>query len=242
MLPTVSIIIPFYNCPYIHQAIKSALQQRETYPNVEIVVVDDGSTRNKERILPYIHEIRYVQQSNRGTAGALNTGLKLTTGKYVGWLSSDDLFYPDKIAKQMAFMQVRQAEVSYSNSDLIDANGKVIHPFYWPRFSSTIQLCERLLVDNPINGCTVIMHREVIDRIGGFDESLMCTQDMEFWIRILLAGIEMHYLDESLNQYRAHDNTTTKRQKAKLLEEMSTIHSNFSPKLAELIASMRQNK
>lgn len=99
----VSIIIPFYNCQYVEKAIESALNQ--TYQNIEVIVVDDGSTKYIERITPYLDSIHYIQKKNGGTASALNTGIRYATGEYFAWLSSDDLFKPDKISKQLKFMK-----------------------------------------------------------------------------------------------------------------------------------------
>src|SRR5689334_17046366 len=102
VLPLVTIVIPFYNCAYIDQAVQSALNQ--TYKPLEIIVVDDGSTRHADRLTPYLPYISYMGKANGGTATALNHGIRNASGEYIAWLSSDDLFYPDKIAHQVAFM------------------------------------------------------------------------------------------------------------------------------------------
>ncbi|WP_394514565.1 glycosyltransferase family A protein [Priestia aryabhattai] len=90
----VSIIIPFYNCSYIDQAIQSALNQ--TYQDIEIIVVNDGSSKFNEKITPYLDRILYIEKENGGTASALNLGIKNATGEYFAWLSSDDIFLPIK--------------------------------------------------------------------------------------------------------------------------------------------------
>lgn len=76
----VSIIVPFYNCPYINQALDSLVNQ--TYSNIEIIVVNDGSTQFSEGIIPYLDKIKYIQKENGGTTSALNTGIKHATGDY----------------------------------------------------------------------------------------------------------------------------------------------------------------
>jgi len=100
----VSVIIPAYNSArLIGAALDSALAQ--TYPHLEIVVVNDGSTDETEAVLkPYRDRIRYVHQNNQGLGAARNAGLQASTGEFVAWLDSDDLWNPEKIAVQMAFM------------------------------------------------------------------------------------------------------------------------------------------
>ncbi|MGO4274414.1 glycosyltransferase family 2 protein, partial [Paenibacillus sp. TAF58] len=80
MQPKVSIIIPFYNCPYIDQAIASAIGQ--TYANVEIIVVDDGSTIHADKIGPFKDRVYYLGKANGGTASALNHGIRYASGEY----------------------------------------------------------------------------------------------------------------------------------------------------------------
>src|SRR3989304_6831314 len=103
----VSIIIPTYNCQkYIRQAIESALAQ--TYKNIEIIVVDDGSSDNtREEIDDLISEkkISYIYQANKGLPGARNTGIKQSKGEYLVFLDSDDIILPEKIMSQVGFMK-----------------------------------------------------------------------------------------------------------------------------------------
>jgi glycosyltransferase involved in cell wall biosynthesis len=100
--PRVSIVVPFFNCAYVGQAIESALSQ--THPNVEVIVVNDGSCRHTEQLTPYRDRIRIIDKANGGTATALNAGLRAASGAYWTWLSSDDLYHPEKVARQLAFI------------------------------------------------------------------------------------------------------------------------------------------
>src|SRR5690606_12850741 len=120
MIPKVSIIIPFYNDPYVPEAVQSALDQ--TYPNIEVVIVNDGSTAYSDLLLPYRKHPRvvYGEKRNGGTASALNAGIRMAKGQYIAWLSSDDRFYPWKVARQLAYMIPKHARISYSDYDLID--------------------------------------------------------------------------------------------------------------------------
>ncbi|MGA5688825.1 glycosyltransferase family A protein [Cytobacillus pseudoceanisediminis] len=93
--PLVSIIIPFYNCKYVQRAIYSALKQ--TYRNIEVIVVNDGSTAHLPMIKPLKDNIIYIRKKNGGIASALNEGIRNSTGEYIVWLSSDDLFINTKV-------------------------------------------------------------------------------------------------------------------------------------------------
>ena len=101
--PLVSIVIPVYNgALYIRDAIESALGQ--TYKNIEIIVVDDGSTDNLEETLaPYVKQkkVRYFHRENKGLSAARNTGIKESRGEYVALLDADDIFLPQKIGTQI---------------------------------------------------------------------------------------------------------------------------------------------
>ena len=105
--PIVSIVIPAYNASnYLAKAIDSALAQ--TYPNVEIIVVNDGSKDDgaTERIaLSYGKKIRYLYKKNGGSSSALNLGIANMTGEWFSWLSHDDLYEPNKLEKQIAYIQ-----------------------------------------------------------------------------------------------------------------------------------------
>lgn len=97
--PKVSVVIPLYNCPYVDQAVESVLAQ--SYPDIELIVVDDGSTLYTEKLAPYRDRILYIRKQNGGTGSALNMGIKAASGNYFAWLSADDRFHPHKIQRQM---------------------------------------------------------------------------------------------------------------------------------------------
>lgn len=103
----VSIVVPFFNCSYIDHALDSLTKQ--TYTNIEIIVVNDGSTKHTDKILPYLDKIIYIIKENGGTASALNVGIQQATGDYICWLSSDDIYDHHKIAIQLESMKTHNA-------------------------------------------------------------------------------------------------------------------------------------
>ncbi|MCS7458831.1 glycosyltransferase [Paenibacillus doosanensis] len=235
MNPKVTIVIPFYNDPYAYQAISSALAQ--TYPNVEIIVVDDGSNRYGEigKIVPLMNRVLYMRKPNGGTASALNYGIRRASGDYIAWLSSDDLFYPHKLAVQIPFMLERQAEISFCSFDLMDENGLVTQTDVTPRFADEAALCSAMLTLNPINGCTVVMSVRLLEEIGLFNEALPYTHDYDLWFRIMLAGYRFAFVDEPLIGYRWHPQMGTVRHWPSIQLEIEQTRERYRRSMTDYI-------
>lgn len=220
----VSVIVPFYNCRFVDRAINSALDQ--THPDVEIVVVNDGSTRELDRLEPFRGRVRVVDKSNGGTASALNAGTRAATGDYWTWLSSDDLYHPEKVAAQLALMHESRASVSYGSWVNIDADDNE-HELQRHAHPRRTDFARALIRSNFINGCTVMMRREVLDRVGRFDEGLKYTQDYDYWIRVAYFH-NFAYLDRPLVRYRIHPQQTTQQRYEAVLAEQSAVQARHS--------------
>jgi len=198
----VSIIIPAYNAAdYLKEAVDSVLAQ--TYKNIEIIVVDDGSTDDTRSALEsYVAsgKIKYIYQKNKGLAGARNTGIKNASGKYVAFLDADDLFLPDKVAEQARALEENPGYgVCYSDLLHFSEDGKVYHHRYnYPSGDIFEQLLHRQFV-NPL---TVVARRELFTKYGFFDESLRRSEDWDLWLRLARAGVKFYFLDERLARYR----------------------------------------
>ncbi|MWC28643.1 glycosyltransferase [Paenibacillus sp. MMS18-CY102] len=233
--PKVSIVIPFYNDPYVREAVDSALAQ--SHRNVEVIVVDDGSTEHAELLKPYANRIHYLGKANGGTASALNHGFRHASGEYVAWLSSDDVFYPDKIKRQLAAMRSVDAWIGHTGFDCIDGIGRYTQFAVAPP-SRTHELLQAFRTSNPVNGCTVMMRKSLFRSIGPFDERLQYTQDLDYWIRVLLAGVPFHLTPEPLIAYRWHERMGTLRNKVAIEQEtratFRTYESRYKAFLSQL--------
>lgn len=239
MKPLVTIVIPFYNDPYIAEAIESALSQ--TYPRREIVVVDDGSTSYTELIQPFLSRIRYLRKKNGGTASALNYGIHRTVGDYIAWLSSDDRFYPNKIAHQVGYMIEHGAYFSHTNFDLIDGSGHLIEQGAGMIHATALQFYDSFLHGNCINGCTVMLNRKLLKRVGGFHEQLPYTHDMDLWYRIMLEGFDMHYIPECLTAYRRHEAMGTIRHRDAIMKEVQVTMKQYQARMQQFIARIQHD-
>ena len=207
--PKVSIIIPVYNGEnYLKQAIDSALSQ--TYKNVEIIVVNDGSTDNTEKIiLEYGNKIRYFEKENGGVSTALNLAIEKMTGDYFSWLSHDDLYKRDKISTQIEeILNCDNKTILFSDYTIIDENGTK---------KGCITLDHDKITEHPgiallnclINGITLLIPKKAFEVCGNFKPVLKCTQDYDLWFRMLLKGYHFHHIGKSLVQTRVHPKQTT---------------------------------
>lgn len=202
--PKVSIVIPVYNgSNYLKEAIESALAQ--TYKNIEIIIVNDGSNDNgaTEKIAKsYGTKVRYYKKKNGGVATALNLAIEKMTGEYFSWLSHDDLYYPNKIEKQVNFLENAKDRkvVLYSNYALLIEG----------RITPVINHHEMLrrkkkysLLRGCVNGITLMIPKTILNEIGSFDESLRCTQDYDYWLRIQKKYDFLH-MEDILSATRIH--------------------------------------
>ncbi|MDU0203585.1 glycosyltransferase [Paenibacillus sp. MAH-36] len=232
----VSIVIPFYNCAYVRTAIESALSQ--TYPNIEIIVVNDGSTQHMEKIVPYMDRIVYVEKENGGTASALNAGIRRATGDYFAWLSSDDMFEPNKVARQLAFMHEQGAKVSYTSYVHMDGQGVIFGGPSGIGCSTKMEFYKTMQKGCIINGCTVMLHMDVFQKTGYFNETRKYTQDYDFWMRVM-KRFHFFYLNESLVRYRVHPEMGSRKHESAIVKEIQSIQAIYRKQLDALIAKER---
>jgi teichuronic acid biosynthesis glycosyltransferase TuaG len=235
----ISIVIPVYNTEkYIEKCIESALNQ--SYPDIEILVINDGSTDSTELLLKkFENKIKIINKKNGGTASALNMGIKNMTGDWFKWLSADDILKIDAIEKLVFEIQKlgKDAEncIFYSNYDIIDKDGNVIDTFEEPNNHSldTFQRNIILLDHYYGNGTTSIMHKSIFDKCGIFDETLGYKDDYEFWLRCcLLYGYDLYLVNENLAQYRIHESQLTKKRYDYALEQIEHIKSKIISQLS----------
>lgn len=208
--PLVSIIIPVYNGEnYLRDAIESSLSQ--TYPKVEILVVNDGSRDNgaTEKIaLSYGDKIRYYYKENGGVATALNLGIQKMKGEYFSWLSHDDMYYPNKIASQIHALAEHgdMKAIVQSDYDLLDVNSQTTTHVKQSTMYPLEQLTNSVfpVLQGLIHGCSLLIHKSHFKRVGVFDTELITTQDYDLWFR-MLRNQRTVYVEESLVLARLHD-------------------------------------
>lgn len=209
MQKKVSIIIPAYNVEsYIGVSLRSVIQQ--TYRNIEILVVDDGSTDTTAQIVSeYMQKdnrIILLSQQNRGLADARNSGLNRATGEYLCIFDSDDIMLPEKIELQVAFLETHEdCDITYSDLyHFIDDTVKIYHH---PMSRLGEDTYTSLLYGNYINPNVVFFRSSIYERFGGFDQSLRSAEDWDYWLTIAYSGARFMYQPERLTLYRIRTNS-----------------------------------
>ena len=209
--PLVSIIIPFYNSEkYIKRSLESILGQ--TYKNLEIILIDDGSTDRTVEIVKSYKDPRiiYLFQKNQGQGPARNNGIKKSQGEYITFLDADDYYFPEKVEKQVRFLENHpEYQAVYCNALHFYSDNPTVFFKKKGNFHSG-DIFKDLLESSYINLNTIMVSRQILDKAGLFNENRYCPEDWELWLKISRAGFQFGYLDEDLVkvEIRPDSNTT----------------------------------
>ncbi|HOJ04273.1 MAG TPA: glycosyltransferase [Bacteroidota bacterium] len=227
-MPLVSIVIPVYNgVNYMREAIDSALAQ--TYPNIEILVINDGSTDDTEQVaLSYGNRIRYFSQKNGGQSAALNRGIDEMKGEYFSWLSHDDRFHPTFISQIMASAEADRWSESvfyFSDYEYINDSGKILSEVSNADITPEAFVF-KLLYSNTVNGCSVVAPRSKLLECGKFNTARPHTSDVELFIKL---GVicKAKRINAVLVQSRTHALQATKRRYKYHMSETSIFASDI---------------
>jgi glycosyltransferase involved in cell wall biosynthesis len=224
--PRVSVIVPVFNgARHIEATVKSVLAQ--TYDDVELIVVDDGSTDGTVAVLrPYRGLLRLIQQSNQGVSAARNHGLRLALGDLVLFLDGDDLLYPDKLQQQVAVLESDHLlGAVHSGWRLVDEYGRPVRAIRPWQQAPTLTLPDWLKW-KPVFLGAMLFRRSWLQRIDGFRSDLRQAEDTDFLLRLALAGCPMRWLKRVTIDYRQHGAGVTRngRQQA---QDMRTVLADF---------------
>lgn len=194
----VSVIIPCYrNSKTLGRAIDSVIAQ--TYPFVEIVVVNDCSpeTKDIETALLRYSDVRYLRNStNVGLAGSRNNGLAIARGEYIAFLDADDEYHSEKIEIQVAALEPNTV-VTCGLTRLL-SGGEVRQ---WWIANRTVQDANHLIYRNTLNGAGLLASRELLMEHGGYDSSLRSCEDWDLWLRLLSSGVKVKSIGKPLYYY-----------------------------------------
>jgi glycosyltransferase involved in cell wall biosynthesis len=206
----VSILIPTYNgARFISECVESALNQ--TYANVEVVVIDDGSTDGTADILQkYESRIVLLRQENQGLCGALNSGLNGATGDFVSFLGHDDYIMAEKIEKQVRFLESHpEYGMVYTDGIGIDKSGATIRETYNRGTFRQGRVFPELFVEMFVSGPTMMIPRPVIEKVGHYDTAI-AFEDYQMALRISYY-YPIGYIEDKLYAYRQHGSNMSSR-------------------------------
>jgi glycosyltransferase involved in cell wall biosynthesis len=196
MAPLVSVIIPTYNrADLVRQAVASVRAQ--TYRDFEIVVVDDGGTDDTGAVLAAGPELRLERHARRrGVSAARNTGMAAARGQWLAFLDSDDLWLPEKLARQISRLEGKPELLISQTEETWVRRGVAVHkPATHRKAAGNLFLPS--LARCMISPSAVILHRRLIEDHGGFDETLPAGEDYDLWLR-LTWRYEVDLVDEPL--------------------------------------------
>lgn len=227
-LPLVTIITPVYNGQdYIKEVIDSILFQ--DYPNIEYLVLDDGSVdRTPEILKRYSEKIKIIRHSNMGESRTVNKGFKLANGEYIGVVNSDDPILPESISKIIyEFLSNREVQVVYPDYKIIDENDNLIKIKKTHNFDYSEMVARHQCTPGPC----AFFKKSLVDRIGGRDPFFKYVSDFDFWLRGGLIG-PFKRIPEVIATYRIHSLSATESKKGRKMakEHIQLMDKYFSRK------------
>lgn len=256
--PRVSVVIPVYNGEkYISDAIESVFNQ--TYKNIEVIVVDDGSTDNTaERIKLYLSRVKYLYQDNAGVANARNRGIQNSQGEFIAFLDHDDIWLPEKIERQVDyFLKNTQSKFVHTPVKYINHLGEIIEPSgYWGKleFNREVKNVKEIFMHFAMLQSTMMIKKEIFDEIGLWNEAFTHCDGYNLCLRIALK-YTLRFINEPLTLYRLHDLNMSKNIKfdvcrikviESFLKQFSDTYKvigrkNINARLLELYSDMAKN-
>jgi glycosyltransferase involved in cell wall biosynthesis len=209
--PLVSVIIPTYNhVRFAVAAVRSAMEQ--TYSNVEVIVVDDGSTDGSaEAVLTeFPNDVQVIRQENRGPSAAFNAGRAVARGEFVALLGGDDICLPDRISHQVELLTRTGIDAVFCRPIIINNDGNVFDcdvakVFFRTDISKNISLQQLFFWENFLCAPSATLRADAFARVGAMHEGLIQLQDYELWMRACALGLKLRLYDHPVVQYRRHE-------------------------------------
>jgi len=226
MLPLITIITPSFNQDsFIEATILSVLEQG--YPNFEHIIVDGGSTDDTLAILARYPHLTVTSEPDRGQAEAVNKGLRRSSGEVIGWLNSDDTYYPGALAEAAEIIEpAKGIYIAMGRCAYIDEAGKPTgaeHPSAFVSHQRVVEVWKGYTIPNP----AVFFHRTVYEVCGSLDESLYLTLDYDLFCRYT-ARFDITVVDRLWATYRLHQSAKSSEQsQGELLEKSLEVSRRY---------------
>ncbi len=215
----ISVVTPSFNqAPFIERTIRSVLSQ--DWPSLEYVVFDGGSTDGTVEILKkYGNHVRWVSQKDDGQGDAVNRGILATSGEIIGWINSDDIYYPGAVRAAVEYFDAHpEADVVYGMADHIDLEDRPFECYRTEPWDF-----DRLLRHCFICQPATFFRRSVVQRCGLLDATLMYCMDYEYWLRLGVAGLQFGYLEQKLAGSRMYADNKTMGARLKVHREINDM-------------------
>lgn len=217
-VPLVSVIIPTYNgSRFIRETIQSVIGQ--TYPKIEIIVIDDGSTDNTPDIVKSINDPRliHIRQANSGVSMARNHGIDISHGDYIAFLDHDDVWLPHKLERQLQlFKEDPNIAMVYSDTFIIDENNSIINTYSHKIKFYRGKIFKELFLSLFITILTVVMKKSAFLELGPFLPYNTC-EDYDLFLKCA-SKYPIDYIDEPLAKFRVHESNYSKNYEVEVNE------------------------
>jgi GT2 family glycosyltransferase len=233
--PCVAIVTPSYNQGrFIEETIRSVLLQG--YPNLEYIITDGGSTDDSVEIIrkyePWL--AHWVSEPDLGQTHAINKGWReAPDAEYVTWLNSDDVLLPGSLRRTVSALAAdRTRDLAYGDVLMIDASSRPLakpNRHGWPFSLADVVLRWQ----NPVPQQGFLMRRSLLEQVGYLDEDFHFAMDLEYWVRLALAGARCEYIPHQLAAFRRHEDCKTQTIQIRCIEDLYAIHEEvFSSDLS----------
>jgi len=200
----VSVIIPLYNQKdYISEAINSVLEQ--TYENIEIIVINDGSTDDPGIVLDkFKDKIIVINQENAGLSGARNTGIKNSSGEYLQFLDADDVLTKEKVEKQISYISSAEEDLLYCKIEILNDMDNSISSRSTYAFNDIFSHFYLFWKPYPTPIHSLLFNRNIFEKYGFFDEDLEANEDRFYLAKLSYSGVKFRYIPFIGGYYRRH--------------------------------------
>lgn len=181
--------MPVFNCErYLEESIQSILSQ--TYTKFEFIIINDGSTDRSEQIIKSFQKqderITLINQKNQGITNSLNTGIRISKGKYIARMDADDICHPDRFNMQLKWLQKnKDIDIVGSQVELIDENGNLIKPLNQLPIDDFLIKWE-LIFGTPLIHPSLMIRKSIFEKYGMYDENFSYAQDLAMWRKIAI--------------------------------------------------------
>ncbi len=225
--PVVSIIIPSLNSgKFIGDAIKSIIEQ--DYPYIDIIVVDGGSIDNTNEVLSKFDRIRIIKEEDSGQTEAINKGFKISKGDILFWLNADDLLVSENAVGSVVKLFKTHPEIGavYMDYLILNHQGKVLMHRKEIDFDLNV-----LLFGPNFIGMSAFMRRAVYQGNGPLDDSLRYTMDLEYWLRLGVAGVKFGHIREPGIGFRYHHTSKSVAERPQMQAEDWMVRRKYTTQL-----------
>lgn len=240
-MSTVAVIIPAYNrADYIREAIESVL--RQSRPADEVIVVDDGSTDNTAEVAASYPGVTVIRQSNGGVCAARNHAVASATSEWIAFLDHDDAWRADKLELQMAALDAAPGcDVCTCNAVALRSEGDPENfgppPLHLP---PSDEIAAGLRGNLRFPPGTVVVRRDLLQRVGGFDTSAHPCEDWDLWLRLIAAGCRFLVVPQPLLFIRQHDSNISNQSYRMMQAELRAWDKHIGPSLSPPVRTLRR--